>query len=79
MTSEPARQGLIRGFLSGLRFPQLFLVLAGLFLVDLVTPDPIVLVDEAMLGVLAVMLGMWRRRGSAESNDITTNIDGESQ
>ena len=56
------RQGLIRRFLSGLRFPQLFLILLGLFAVDMVTPDPILFLDEAILGVLAVMLGMWRNR-----------------
>ena len=57
------RQGLIRGFLSRLRFPQLFLVLVALFAVDMVTPDPILLLDEAILGVLAVMFGLWRNRG----------------
>ena len=56
------RQGLLREFLSKLRFPQLFLLLVALFTVDMVTPDPIFLIDEAILGVLAVMLGMWRRR-----------------
>ncbi|GMR22965.1 MAG: hypothetical protein BMS9Abin37_1350 [Acidobacteriota bacterium] len=67
------RQGLIRKFLSSLRFPQLFLLLAALFTVDMVTPDPIFLVDEAILGVLAVMLGMWRRRGdrASEMKNIT--------
>ncbi len=57
------RQGLIRRFLSRLRFPQLFLILAALFAVDMVTPDPILLLDEAILGVLAVMFGLWRKRG----------------
>ena len=61
------RQGLIRGFLSRLRFPQLFLVLVTLFAVDMATPDPILLIDEAILGVLAVMFGMWRNRG--QEND----------
>lgn len=60
------RQGLIRGFLSRLKFPQLFLLLAALFAVDMVTPDPIFLIDEAIFGVLAVMLGLWRNRGSEE-------------
>lgn len=60
------RQGLLRQFLSGLRFPQLFLLLAALFTVDMVTPDPIFLLDEAILGVLAVMFGMWRNRDADE-------------
>ena len=61
------RQGVIRQFLSRLRFPQLFLLLVALFTVDMVTPDPIFLIDEAILGVLAVMLGMWRSRDDRES------------
>jgi hypothetical protein len=59
------RQGILRRFLSALRFPQLFLLLVALFAVDVVTPDPILLIDEAILGVLAVMLGMWRNRDEA--------------
>lgn len=58
---------MLRRFLSSLRFPQLFLLLLALFAVDLVTPDPILLLDEAILGVLAMMLGMWRNRGDAAS------------
>lgn len=65
------RQGVIRKFLSSLRFPQLFLLLAALFAVDMVTPDPILFIDEAILGVLAVMLGMWRGRGEPEPEDIS--------
>jgi hypothetical protein len=65
------RQGVIRKFLSSLRFPQLFLLLAALFAVDMVTPDPILFIDEAILGVLAVMLGMWRGRGEREPEDIS--------
>ena len=63
------RQGILRRFLSSLRFPQLFLLLAALFAIDIVTPDPILLIDEAILGVLAVMLGMWRNRGEASLDD----------
>ena len=64
------RQGVIRKFLSSLRFPQLFLLLAALFAVDMVTPDPILFIDEAILGVLAVMLGMWRGRGEPEISEM---------
>ena len=63
------RQGLIRGFLSRLKFPQLFLVLAALFAVDMITPDPIILLDEAILGVLAVMFGLWRNRSEDDEDD----------
>ena len=49
------------------KLTQMFLVLAALFAVDMITPDPILLLDEAILGVLAVMFGLWRNRG--EEND----------
>ncbi len=65
------RQGIIRKFLSSLRFPQLFLLLVALFTVDMVTPDPILFIDEAILGVLAVMLGMWRGRDEREPEEIS--------
>lgn len=71
------RQGLLRQYLTRLRFPQLFLLLAALFTVDMVTPDPIFLLDEAILGVLAVMFGMWRNRdeGEPEMKNVTPEKD----
>lgn len=73
------REGLFRDFLSGLRYPQLFLILLGLFAVDLLTPDPIFLVDEAIFGVLAVLLGMWRNRGrdSADIDNVAPDPDAD--
>jgi len=71
---KTTRQGLIRGFLSGLKFPQLFLLLAALFAIDVITPDPILFIDEAILGVLAVMLGMWRRRDEPEPTRPMKNV-----
>jgi len=50
-----------------LRFPVLFGLTAALFLVDLVTPDPIPFVDETLLGLVAVMLGNWRKQQRGES------------
>ena len=44
---------LVTRFLPRMRYPYLFLVLGALFLVDLVVPDPIPLVDEILLAVLA--------------------------
>lgn len=70
-------RGLLQRFFSGLQFPQLFAILVGLFAIDLFTPDPIVLVDEAILGVLAVMVGMWRRRREPERE--AKNITPESK
>ena len=52
----------IAAFASRLRFPQLFMVTAVLFLVDLVIPDLIPFVDEMLLGLLTVLLGMWQQK-----------------
>jgi len=47
-------------FLGRLRFPWLFVVLAGLLVLDLVTPDPIPLLDELVLAVLTLIAGSWK-------------------
>ncbi len=49
-------------FLGGLRFPQLFVVLTVVFLIDLFVPDVLPFVDELILGLLALMTGTWRDR-----------------
>lgn len=57
--NTPARNSplaaLIQRFLPRLRYPYLFLILGGLFLVDLVIPDPIPLIDEVMLAMLTFL------------------------
>lgn len=45
-----------------LKFPQLFLLLAALFVFDLIVPDFIPFVDEILLGLGAALFGMWRER-----------------
>ena len=59
MPSPPRSQTFLRllPFLRRLRFPQLFALTAGLFLLNLFLPDPILLVDELLLGLLTLMLG----------------------
>ena len=47
---------------SGLRFPTLLAVTAGLFLLDLVVPDLIPLADEVLLGLLTAAFAAWRKR-----------------
>jgi hypothetical protein len=54
--------GLVGRVLGRLRFPQLFAVLAGLLLLDLLMPDPIPLLDEIVLAVFTMLVGLWRRR-----------------
>lgn len=45
-----------------LRFPQLFLITAAVFVLDLFIPDLIPFVDEILLGLATLLLGTLRRR-----------------
>lgn len=45
-----------------LRFPQLFLIAAVVFVLDLLIPDFIPFVDEILLGLVTLLLGSLRRR-----------------
>ena len=47
-------------FAGRLRFPQLFAFTGTLFLLDLLIPDLIPFIDEMMLGLLTLLLGMWK-------------------
>jgi len=60
MPSNPV-PGLFERFASRLRFPQLFFLTAGLFLLDLLIPDFIPLADELLLGLMTLLLGNLRR------------------
>jgi hypothetical protein len=53
---------LLGRFGARLRFPQLFLVFAVLFLLDVLIPDMIPMADEILLGLLTLLLGAWKRR-----------------
>lgn len=64
------RAGIIRRFASRLKFPQLFLLVSGLFVLDWFVPDPIPFIDEAILGLAAVALGMWRERHDQKTPDM---------
>ena len=56
------RQNLIQRFVSGLSYPKVFLLLSGMFLLDLLVPDMIPFLDEIFLGTLTVLFGMLRER-----------------
>lgn len=45
-----------------LRFPVLAGLTGALFLVDLVVPDAVPFADEVLLGLVAVLLGTWKKR-----------------
>jgi len=52
----------ILGFLSRLSFPRLFVLTAGLFLIDFVIPDFIPFFDELILGLGTLLLANLRKR-----------------
>ncbi len=54
--------GLVTAFAGRLRFPQLFVITALLFLGDLVFPDFIPVVDELLLLLLTALLGSLKKR-----------------
>jgi hypothetical protein len=49
-------------FAANLRFPTLFAIAGGLFLLDLIVPDLIPLADELLLGLLTLLLASIKRR-----------------
>ena len=63
-----------------LRFPQLFALTAGLFLLDLLVPDFLPFADEILLGLATILLGSLRRRPPSEDvpgSEPGTVIDAE--
>jgi hypothetical protein len=62
--TDPAREAsrtLISRYASKLRFPQLFMVTATLFVIDLVVPDLVPFADEILLGLLTLLLANWKK------------------
>lgn len=61
-------------FLSRLRSWQLLALVALLFVLDIVIPDPIPFVDEILLGLLTLLLARWKGRDRAEQEPPLKNI-----
>ena len=59
--------GWVAGRLARLRYPVLFVITGALFLLNLVVPDVIPLVDEILLGLGTAALGSWRNRKLPEA------------
>ncbi|MDX1501336.1 MAG: DUF6116 family protein [Thermoanaerobaculia bacterium] len=61
---------LLGGLAARLRFPQLFLLTAALFLLDLLVPDLLPFVDEVLLGLATMLLGSWKaKKGRGEEEE----------
>lgn len=59
----PTSPGALERLLGRLRSPWLTLLLGALLVVDLLVPDPLPFVDEAVLALLTVLAASWRGRG----------------
>jgi hypothetical protein len=72
----------IVAFASRLRFPTLFKLGLGLFVLDLVIPDIIPFADEILLGLATLILSRWKlpepQEPARTSHDGVT-IEGESR
>jgi hypothetical protein len=55
---------LIARYAGRLRFPQLFVLTAALFLIDVAVPDFLPFVDEILLALATILLATWRRQKS---------------
>jgi len=67
-----ARGGVAGVFLrwaSRLRFPYIFLLMSGLFIINLFIPDVIPLVDEIIMGLAAVLLASLRKKPEQEKSE----------
>lgn len=72
MPVKPGRRillGPVLRWLRGLRFPWLFAVTVLLLVADLAIPDIIPFADEILLGLLATLLGMLRRRWAGGTDE----------
>ena len=61
-----ARAGMIRdrviSFASRLRFPKLLALTIALFVADLIVPDMIPFADEILLGLVATLLAVLKKK-----------------
>ena len=67
-------------WLSRLSYPRMFLVMATLFGINLLIPDPIILVDEILLGLATMMLAKRKRAPKSDTADSRgAPIDGDAR
>jgi hypothetical protein len=67
--------GLFLAYANQLKFKNLFLLILCLFVVDLLVPDMIPMVDEVILGLLTIFLANWKKE--KDQNNQGTTIEGE--
>lgn len=60
---------ILRRFLGRLRFPQLFVLTALVFVVNVAIPDALPLVDEILLGLVSLLLASLREKGEQKKGE----------
>lgn len=71
--------GPLLAWLGRLSYPRLFMVTAGLFLLTLVVPDPLPLVDELLLGLGTLLLAGRKRGAPPPAGNGRPPIDGQAR
>lgn len=66
-------QSFFTRYLEELRSSQLLMLLTGLLMLDLVVPDPLPFLDEAVLGLVTLVVTRWkmRARDTADTINVT--------
>jgi hypothetical protein len=72
-------QEIVGSLVARMKYPWVFMLLAAIFVVDTIVPDPIPFVDEIMLALLTFLVGTWRTRGRkpAEVVDVDSSAPGD--
>ncbi|HEX2164352.1 MAG TPA: DUF6116 family protein [Thermoanaerobaculia bacterium] len=67
----------LRRFAADLRYPQLFVLTAVLFALDLAIPDLVPFADEILLGLLTLLLSRLRERHDGGGDRKVKNVTPE--
>jgi hypothetical protein len=59
----------ILAYANKLKFGNLFLITVSLFIADLLIPDFIPLIDEIILGLIAIILANWKKDRTLDKKD----------
>jgi Family of unknown function (DUF6116) len=70
---------LILDFAANLRFPQLFLVTLGLFVLDMIIPDVIPFADEILLGLVTLIAASIRKKPPVQGSGRVFENEGDGQ
>ena len=67
--------GPLMDFVNRLRFKNLFILITVLLIIDILIPDMIPMLDEIILGIIAVILGNLKKKTTGDKSG--TLIEGE--